>query len=81
MKVRELIEWLRSEDQDAEVHLAYNYGDHCRTTVAPRISRVEASFIRDSDYFRMPVVVEDNEDDEDGPQLDPNAVVLFAPGA
>lgn len=79
MKVRELIEWLSSEDQNAEVHIAYNYGDRSQTTVAPKVTRVEETPLRDSDYFRMPVVIEDNEEEgeRDG---DVQAVVLFARG-
>ena len=78
MKVRELIEWLKSENQDAEVHLAYNYGDHSRTTVCPRIARVEETMLRDSDYFRMPTIVD--EDDESEKPGDRTAVVLYSPG-
>lgn len=79
MKVRELIEQLRGEDQDAEVHIAYNYGDHSRTTVAPRIVRIEEATLRNSDYHRMPTVVD--EDDESEKPGDRTAVVLFTPGS
>ena len=40
MQVKELIEQLKYMDQDAEVHFAYNYGDHWRTEVAPKVSQV-----------------------------------------
>ena len=31
MQVKELIEMLQDMDQDADVHFAYNYGDHLQT--------------------------------------------------
>jgi hypothetical protein len=67
MLVKELIESLKYMDQDAEVHFAYNYGDHWRTEVAPRISRVFDGVVEYSDYHRMDKLVEDEEDcyDED----------------
>jgi hypothetical protein len=73
MKVRELIEWLSGEDQDLDVHVAYNYGDHWHTTVAPKVQRVEEAAVTFSDYHRMPKVVE--EDDEKGDEA--RGVVLF----
>ena len=41
MQVKDLIEQLKYLDQDAEVHFAYNYGDHWRTEVAPKVGRVD----------------------------------------
>jgi hypothetical protein len=73
MKVRELIEQLVAEDQEAEVHVAYEYGDHWHTTVAPKLRRIEETPITYSDYHRMPKVVD--EDDDDGSYN--TAVVLF----
>jgi hypothetical protein len=40
MTVQELINTLQFMDMNAEVHFAYNYGDHWRTEVAPRVSDV-----------------------------------------
>lgn len=67
MKVSELIEQLGSMDQDAEVHFAYNYGDHWRTEVAPKVSQVTEGVVEYSDYHRMDKLVTDEEDcyDED----------------
>jgi len=62
MKVRELIAELRQHDLDAEVHFAYNYGDHARTTVAPKVETVDEYAVKHSDYHRMPVLDEDGED-------------------
>ena len=67
MNVKELIESLKYMDQDAEVHFAYNYGDHWRTEVAPKVSQVTEGVVEYSDYHRMDKLVTDEEDcyDED----------------
>ena len=68
MKVSQLIEQLGYMDKDAEVHFSYNYGDHWRTQVAPKVSDVFEGAVQYSDYHRMDKMVE-NEDDmyeEDG---------------
>ena len=62
MKVSELIEMLQDMDQDADVHYAYNYGDHWRTEVAPKASRVNEGIVAYSEYHRMDKLVEDEED-------------------
>ena len=64
MKVAELIEQLQDMDQDAEVHFAYNYGDHWRTQVAPTVDRVDVGAVKYSDYHRMHKVVENDDDDD-----------------
>jgi hypothetical protein len=63
MKVSELIEMLEEMDQDAEVHYAYNYGDHWRTKVAPKVDSVDEGAVEYSGYHRMDKLVD--EDDED----------------
>jgi hypothetical protein len=67
MTVQELIEQLGYMDKDAEVHFAYNYGDHWRTEVAPKISRVSEGIVEFSEYHRMDklVVVEEDYDEYD----------------
>jgi len=67
MLVKELIESLKYLDQDAEVHFSYCYGDHWRTEVAPKASRVNEGIVAYSEYHRMDKLVEDEEDcyDED----------------
>ena len=62
MLVKELIESLKYMDQDAEVHFAYNYGDHWHTEVAPKVSRVSEGVVEFSDYHRMDKMVTDEED-------------------
>jgi hypothetical protein len=62
MQVKELIEILGRYDQEADVHFAYGYGDHWRTTVAPAISQVFDGVVQYSDYHQMDKLVEDDED-------------------
>jgi hypothetical protein len=67
MLVKELIKSLKYMDQDAEVHFSYCYGDHWRTEVAPKASRVNEGIVAYSEYHRMDKLVQDEEDcyDED----------------
>lgn len=60
--VKELIEQLGYMDQDAEVHFTYNYGDHWRTQVAPKVGGVEEAVVKYSDYHRMDKVEEDEDE-------------------
>ena len=65
MNVAQLIEQLQGMPQDAEVHFSYNYGDHWRTEVAPRVDTVDMALVKYSDYHRMDKVVDlDYDDDE-----------------
>jgi len=64
MLVKELIESLKYMDQDAEVHFAYNYGDHWRTEVAPKVSQVTEGVVEYSDYHRMDKMLEEEYDVE-----------------
>jgi hypothetical protein len=61
MNVAQLIEQLQCLDQEAEVHFAYNYGDHWRTEVAPSVSRVDEGVVEFSDYHRMDKIVDDED--------------------
>ena len=61
MKVSELIEILGRYNQDVEVHFSYNYGDHWRTEVAPKVERVHQGIVEFSDYHRMDKLVEDED--------------------
>ena len=65
MQVKELIEILEGMNQDAEVHFAYNYGDHWRTEVAPKVDRVDEGSVVYSDYHRMDKMVENDDTDFD----------------
>ena len=62
MQVKELIEMLQDMDQDAEVHYAYNYGDHWRTEVAPKVSNVSENVVKYSDYHRMDKIETDEDE-------------------
>lgn len=77
MNVAELIEHLQSYPEDAEVHFSYNYGDHWRTTVAPKVSEVFDGKVKFSDYHRMDKLVDEyDEDDEDCGENATRVVVL-----
>jgi hypothetical protein len=72
MTVQELIEQLGYMDKDAEVHFAYNYGDHWRTQVAPRVGEVFEGAVVYSEYHRMDKMVEDTgegEFDDEGNEI------------
>jgi hypothetical protein len=65
MLVKELIESLQYMDPEAEVHFAYNYGDHWRTEVAPKVDRVDEGVVEYSEYHRMDKIASEDYDDED----------------
>jgi hypothetical protein len=65
MLVKELIESLKYMDQDAEVHFAYNYGDHWRTEVAPKVGSVDEGAVVYSEYHRMDKTVDNSDSDFD----------------
>ena len=65
MLVKELIEMLEGMNQDAEVHFAYNYGDHWRTEVAPKVGQVDEGAVVYSDYHRMDKIAEHDDSDFD----------------
>jgi hypothetical protein len=64
MTVQELIEQLQDMDQNAEVHFAYNYGDHWRTEVAPSVGRVDTGAVVYSEYHRMDKILDADGDCE-----------------
>ena len=72
LTVKDLIELLQMEDQDAYVHFSYNYGDHWRTQVAPVVVSVEEGFVQESAYHNMDKVVDENDvyDEETGDTAD-----------
>jgi predicted metal-binding protein len=79
MKVSELREMLEDFDGDMEVHFEYNYGDHWRTTVAPKVTTVDEAEVVWSEYHRMPKIVErdyDEEDEHDEPETLQRVVVI-----
>ena len=78
MLVSELIEELQNMDPDAEVHFSYNYGDHWRTQVAPKVDSVDVGQVKYSDYHRMPKVVEHDYDDDDSTSDNEVQVVILS---
>ena len=61
MQVFQLIEQLMDLDPNAEVHFSYNYGDHWRTEVAPRVGSVLEGMVKYSEYHRMDRLVDEDE--------------------
>jgi len=61
MKVADLIAELQYMDADAEVHFSYNYGDHWRTEVAPKVGSISQGVVEFSDYHRMDKMVDDED--------------------
>jgi len=68
MQVKELIDILSRYDQEADVHFAYNYGDHWHSQVAPRVSQVFEGVVEFSEYHRMDKLIDDEDcyDEETG---------------
>jgi len=77
MLVRDLIELLESFDADMEVHFAYNYGDHWRTEVSPKVSDVREGVVEYSEYHRMDKVADEDYDDEDPDVVDSQRRVVI----
>jgi hypothetical protein len=69
MQVKELIEQLQGMNPDAEVHMAYGYGDYWNTEVAPKIDRVDMGSVVYSDYHRMDKIAESDDSDFDDETL------------
>ena len=61
MQVFQLIEQLMELDPNAEVHFSYNYGDHWRTEVAPKVGSVLEGMVKYSEYHRMDKIVDEDE--------------------
>jgi hypothetical protein len=79
MKVKDLIEQLGHMDAEADVHFAYGYGDHWRTTVAPKVRQVFEGAVEYSEYHRMDKLADkDFEDEEAGnPEENVRRVVII----
>lgn len=69
MTVQELISELKQMDQEARVHFSYNYGDHWRTQVAPRVRQVTEERVKHSAYHRMDMLVDEDDENEDREQV------------
>lgn len=61
MTVKQLIEALQEELDDAEVMFAYEYGDYGRSVVAEKVRRVGADEVEWSEYHRSWKVIDDDE--------------------
>lgn len=57
MKIKDVIKALEQLDSpDMEVHIAYNYGDYARATVAPVAKEVTFEQVKFEEYYKMPVM-------------------------
>lgn len=55
---------------DLEIHFGYDYGDHARVIVAPKVGEVDVGHVMRSDYHRMDKVVDvDDVDEDDRPKV------------
>ena len=70
MQVFQLIEQLMDLDPNAEVHFSYNYGDHWRTEVAPKVGSVLEGLVKYIDYHRMDRLMDEDEMIEDEGDFD-----------
>jgi hypothetical protein len=61
MQVFQLIEQLMDLDPNAEVHFSYNYGDHWKTEVAPKVGSVLEGMVKYSEYRRMDRLMDEDE--------------------
>ena len=61
MQVYQLIEQLMDLDPNAEVHFSYNYGDHWRTEVAPKVDSVLEGMVKYSEYHCMDRLLDEDE--------------------
>ena len=70
MKVSELIEELKqfqkeNIDDELDVEFAYDYGDHCHSTVTESINTVERLAVRYSGYHQKNQIADDEELDKE----------------
>lgn len=70
MKPSELIEELRqfqeeNVDDELDVEFAYDYGDHCHSTVTESINTVERTVVRYSGYHQKNQIADDEELDKE----------------
>lgn len=80
MQVKDLIELLAGYDPEAEVHFTYNYGDHWRTQVAPKVRDIDVGYVKFSDYHRMDKVWEPDYDEDDETDADKLQEVVLIGG-
>ena len=82
MLVKDLIEALEGMDPEAEVHFSYNYGDHWRTEVAPKVEQVKRGYVGYSSYHSMDKLLDEEDlypDEEDGnPEENARSVVVLS---
>ena len=77
MKVRELIEDLRTMDPEADVHIGYTASDYWNTEIAPADHSVDEELVKHSAYHRCDQLVTSEDDSEDG-DTDARPVVVIS---
>lgn len=65
MKVGKLKQILEEYDDDMEVHIAYDYGDHWHTQVTPEINNIDVVEVKYSDYHQMYKISNDDEGEKE----------------
>ena len=71
MTVRELIERLKQENPDDEVHYSYSSGDYWGTTISREVESVELGQVKYSEYHRTYKVVEDEFEEDPETEIKP----------
>lgn len=72
--IEDLFEMLKDQMEmgngDTPVHFSYNYGDHWRTAVAPKVTNADLLNVVRSDYHQMDKLTDDDgEEQVDGSKL------------
>lgn len=76
MKVKEMIELLKQEDPDDEVHMAFPYGDHWNNKCAPPVTGLSVEKVAYSEYHENMKLFDENPPDKDEYPDAHDAVVL-----
>jgi len=83
MKPSELIEELKqyqeeNVEDELDVEFAYDYGDHCHSTVTKSINTVEQLTVKYSGYHRKNCIIDDADEEEtDGNEKEPTQVIVL----
>jgi hypothetical protein len=66
MKVKELVEMLLREDQEAEIGFSYNYGDYGRSEVVSEIEEIDTKsmILKVLSTLQVNKIIEESEDED-----------------
>jgi hypothetical protein len=76
MKVSELIEILKTQDQELPVYFAYEYGDYWGSVVASEVTEINEQTLVYSEYHQRMAVPSDSEDVDEDDAKSKCAIVL-----